>query len=759
MILENSGDRYTIDIDSEDQKAKYSEIDNIHLPGFIQPHGVLLVLEEPSLKIVQASKNTALFFSIPPEQLLNHSLSQFLPRTQIKKLKRMIDRSEFDTLNLAKIRLRKDGEYLYLDGILHRNPDGFLILEIEPSTYRDDNSFLGFYGALKRSANKIQKTSNLQEMYISVVREMRKLIQCDRVMIYKFDRNWNGEVIAEDKRKDLEPFLGLHYPDADTKPCRYLYSDNWLRLIVDIDADSVDLIPLNHPQNNQPLNLRNSVLRGFSSCHREYLQNMGVCSTLVMPVKQKEQLWGLVSCHHYTPKQVPYELRQACEFLSQIISSELISKAEAEDYHYQVYLKSTQAQLTEYMSIKENFIEGLCADEPNLLNLAAATGAAIYWQGNFKTIGKSPEIGDLKKLIDWLQENFRENCFEIDSLPNLYPESEKYKEIASGLLAISVLPKNYILWFRPELIQTVNWAGDPTQTIVEKIDSEGVLRLSPRGSFDVWKETVCLQSLPWKSCEIRAVKDLRNAIVNIALRQADEQAKLARELERSNQDLEKFAYVASHDLQEPLNLISSYVQLLEMRYSDRLDESAKEFINFAVEGVTHMQTLIDDLLTYSRLGTQQKKFAEIEIEDVLKRVCLNLQTKIDESEATILYDRLPSVWSDRTQLIQVFQNLIGNAIKFRREEPPRIQIEVKEQEEEYLFSVCDNGIGIDPQFNDRIFIIFQRLHSRDEYSGTGIGLALCKKIIEHRGGRIWIESELGKGSTFYFTISRQQNEE
>ncbi|MEA5471107.1 ATP-binding protein [Spirulina sp. 06S082] len=750
MNQDNFSDLQIADIDARKEKLDDFNIEQIHFPGFIQSHGVLLVLEEPRLKIVQVSNNTESFLGIPPETLLNHSLSRFFPRTQIRNLKKIIARNEFETVNLVKLKLKKDGEYLFIDGVLHRNNDGVLIIELERSAYRDDLDFISFYHSLKSAAANIQKTSNLQEMYKFIVQEIRSLVKCDRVMVYKFNKNWDGEVVAEDKREDIEPFLGLHYPDADTQACRKFYAAHWLRVVVDVNAESAALLPVNYPE----INLSNSVLRGLSQCHREYLQNMGVCSTLVMPLKRSGQLWGLISCHHYTPKQVSYELRQACEFLSQIISSELVAKEEAEDYDYKIKLKSIHAKLTEYMSIKKNFIDGLIADRPNLLDLANAQGAFIYWQGEFTTIGNVPQNPDLERLVNWLKNNIQETVFETNSLSCLYPESEEYKNIASGLLAISILPKNYICWFRPEFVQTVKWAGNPHNTVVEKVDSEGVVRLSPRGSFAVWKETVRFNSLVWKSCEIEAVKDLRSAIVNIALRQADEQAKLTQELERSNEDLEKFAYVASHDLQEPLNLVSSYVQLLEMRYRDRLDEDAKEFINFAVDGVTHMQTLIDDLLTYSRVGTQDKKFVKIEMEDIVNRACTNLQEKIQTNEVTIMRDRLPSVFGDRTQLIQVFQNLIGNAIKFRKEEKPLVQIRVEENEDHYLFSVRDNGIGIELQFSDRIFTIFQRLHSRDEYPGTGIGLALCKKIIERHEGTIWFDSELGKGSTFYFTIPR-----
>jgi chemotaxis family two-component system sensor kinase Cph1 len=252
--------------------------------------------------------------------------------------------------------------------------------------------------------------------------------------------------------------------------------------------------------------------------------------------------------------------------------------------------------------------------------------------------------------------------------------------------------------------------------------------------------------------EVKAALELRKAIVNIVLRQADELAQLAHDLERSNAELKKFAYVASHDLQEPLNQVANYVQLLEMRYHEELDEDAKEFITYAVEGVSLMQTLIDDVLVYSKVDTQAIAFQLTEVETALDRALSNLRQRILETRATITHDPLPTVMAGSTQLMQLFQNLIANAIKFRSDQPPKIHVGAERLEDEWLFSVRDNGIGIDPQFSDRIFVIFQRLHTRDEYPGTGMGLAICKKIIECHRGRIWVESQLGEGATFYFTI-------
>ena len=230
------------------------------------------------------------------------------------------------------------------------------------------------------------------------------------------------------------------------------------------------------------------------------------------------------------------------------------------------------------------------------------------------------------------------------------------------------------------------------------------------------------------------------------------------ELKRSNSELEQFAYVASHDLQEPLRMVSSYMALMKRRYEGTLDSDADDFIGFAVDGANRMQTLINDLLTYSRVGTRGKPLTPIDCTSVLEQVLMNLEVAIDESGAVVTHDPLPTVMADDSQLAQVFQNLIGNAIKFRGEEPPHIHIAAEQKSDEWVFSVADNGIGIDPESFDRIFEIFQRLHGRDEYSGTGIGLAVCKKIVERHGGRMWVESEPGKGATFYFTIPAVRTE-
>ena len=234
-----------------------------------------------------------------------------------------------------------------------------------------------------------------------------------------------------------------------------------------------------------------------------------------------------------------------------------------------------------------------------------------------------------------------------------------------------------------------------------------------------------------------------------------ELASKAEELARSNRDLEQFAYVASHDLQEPLRMVSAYTQLLAERYQGKLDQNADQYIAYAVEGATRMQTLIQDLLIFSRAGKNGAGFQATECAAIVAEALKNLQAGIQESHAVIACDALPMVHADRSQLGQLFQNLIGNALKFRGADPPVIRISADLQGSEWVFAVADNGIGIAPEHKDQIFGIFQRLHTRAEYPGNGVGLAICKKIVEHYRGRIWVDSQPGEGSTFRFTLPAQ----
>ncbi|HTL59537.1 MAG TPA: ATP-binding protein [Candidatus Limnocylindrales bacterium] len=257
---------------------------------------------------------------------------------------------------------------------------------------------------------------------------------------------------------------------------------------------------------------------------------------------------------------------------------------------------------------------------------------------------------------------------------------------------------------------------------------------------------VIFTGLIWWNARLLHLADLERARAEEQLRQT------SLNLQRSNTDLEQFAYVASHDLFEPLRMVTSYLQLFRQQYKELVDKQGKEFIEFALEGAKRMEALIHDLLAYSRVDMRGRAFEPTDCEQAFNAAVTNLKIALQESAASITHSPLPRVLADKIQLTQVFQNLIGNALKFRGDRPPQITVAAVRQENEWIFSVRDNGIGIDSKDFNRIFVIFQRLHTRQEYAGTGIGLALCKKIIERHGGRIWVESSPGQGSSFYFAL-------
>jgi light-regulated signal transduction histidine kinase (bacteriophytochrome) len=280
----------------------------------------------------------------------------------------------------------------------------------------------------------------------------------------------------------------------------------------------------------------------------------------------------------------------------------------------------------------------------------------------------------------------------------------------------------------------------PVDRLIWMFGGAGLLLVAPLTGFGIWTS-------------VKLTREHRDLI---QARQALEESVM--ELARSNSDLQQFAYVASHDLQEPLRMVASYTQLLAKRYKGKLDADADEFIAYAVDGANRMQRLIQDLLAYSRVDTQGQVFEPVSVEALVGYALDNVRAAVEESRAVVTHDPLPTVMADERQLLQLLQNLLSNALKFRGEQPPRVHVSAERRGSEWLFSVRDNGIGIDPQYAERIFAVFQRLHTIAEYPGTGIGLAICKKIVERHGGRIWVESQPGTGSTFYFTLPSRSDE-
>ncbi|WP_427158240.1 ATP-binding protein [Aliinostoc sp. HNIBRCY26] len=748
MNTDKTTNAFQVDLSNCDQEP-------IHIPGSIQPHGVLLALDAAKLTILQVSNNTWDFFGIHPEKLLNQNLDILLETEQVNFLKDCLDAEDSPIVNPIDFIIKTNNNTKSFDGIIYRCRE-ITILELEPSTSEKNHVFFRFYHLVKLALTKLQAATNIAEISQILAKEVKRITSFDRVMIYRFDENWNGIVIAEEKPEYLTSYLGLHYPASDIpQQARKLYAENWLRIIPNADYQPAAIISTNHPLNHQPLDLGKSVLRSVSPLHIEYLQNMGVTASMSISLLKNQKLWGLIACHHQSPKYIPYEIRSACEFLGQMASIEMSAKEDNENKESKIQLKSVHSKLVEYMSVENNFTEALINYHPNILDLVNATGAAICLHGKYHLVGNTPSHSDIDHLINWLSNHQNQEVFHTDSLATIYPEAEKLRDVVSGLIAISISKsqKNYILWFRREVVQTVNWGGNPHKAV--EIKANGSLRLSPRKSFALWQETVWLKSLPWKSSEISAALELRSAIISIVLQKVDELAQLNLELERSNKELDAFAYIASHDLKEPLRGIHNYSNFLMEDYGNIINAEGKDKLITLIRLTQRMEDLIDSLLHFSRLGRANLSMQPTNLNDVVHRILDMLRVRIEESGVEIRIPRpLPTVYCDRVQLGEVFSNLITNAIKYNDKPHKWIEIGYLDHSTRQItFYIQDNGIGIREKHFDSIFRIFKRLHGPSKYGGgTGAGLTIAKKIVERHGGQIWLESTYEEGSIFYFTL-------
>ena len=435
----------------------------IHIPNSIQPHGILLAFSEADYQIVQVSLNTKQLLGIEPQDLLERSLEEFLGKEQVETIRRCLSK-DFDRINPLSFTITQNNssEKLSFNGIVHRTK-GLAILELEPIQPSSAMDFFNFYQLVKSPIGKIQSTSTLDELCQILVKEVRKITQFDRVMVYRFDSEGAGTVIAEELEEGLEPYLGLHYPSSDIpRQAKKLYTLNFLRLIPDAGYEPVGLIPELNPLTQEPLDLSFSVLRSVSPIHTEYLGNMGVTASMSISLLKNKQLWGLIACHHSQPKYLPYQIRTVCEFIGQVVSFELAAKEENQDLDYQMKLKSIQTQFVETMSKAEDLEIGLTNKPSQLLELVSAGGVALCFGSELTLIGNTPKQEEILALLSWLETQFdRDVIYETTCLSAAYSPAEQYAGVASGMLAliISRVQPTYILWFRPEVIQTVNWGG------------------------------------------------------------------------------------------------------------------------------------------------------------------------------------------------------------------------------------------------------------------------------------------------------------
>ncbi len=738
----------------------------IHIPGSIQPHGVLFALQEPELTISQVSQNSADYVGLPPEQLLNQSIVPLFAPDEGSLLTKAICATKAGESNFLTIPMQVNGQNYRFDGLVHRH-NGSLILEIEnrqPVNQlggQDRTLFDQHFLLVSRTIARLHATAALLDACNMLVQEVRDYTGFDRVMVYKFHDDGHGEVIAEAMAAGQETFLGLHYPASDIpQQARQLYIRNWLRAIVDTNYQPVPLVPTLNPATNAPLDLSNAVLRSVSPVHIQYLHNMGVTASMSISLIHEGQLWGLIACHHRTPKQLTYQTRTACELLGVVMSLQLVTKELGEDAAEESRRRQIYARLLHAVA-EDGMREGLAADGQDLLALTDAEGAAILFEDECKLVGQTPPLAAVRALVAWLQQQRHHTIadtpiFQTNSLSAHYPAAAAYQDSASGLLAIPLAKAqgDYLLFFRPEVMQVVNWGGDPNKPV--EVGTDEAATLTPRKSFALWQETVARKSIAWKAGHSAIARDLRNALIVFIIERAQELSHVNQELQRRNNELDSFAYVASHDLKEPLRGINSYAFYLHENYQEKLDDEAQARLQGLMRLTRRMDDLLDSLLHFSRVGRTDMQPEAVDLNEVLDEALEMISARREETGGEIRVPRpLPIIECDRMRVREVFTNLLSNGLKYNDKTTRWVEVgfQAASGNGPLHFYVRDNGIGIKSRYYEQIFQMFKRLHSREQFGGgTGAGLTITQKIIERHGGKIWIESVYGQGTTFYFTL-------
>ncbi|TBU96524.1 ATPase [Stutzerimonas kirkiae] len=729
----------------------------IHIPGSIQPHGFLLVLDSPSLAILQASENVVDWLGAPADCLAGARLVDLCEAgAVVERALSLLGPAEPAPRHLADLRLARpdDGRERDIAVTAHVTA-GLVIVEFE-EVDGDAAANGDFYPLLATFIGRLQDAADTEQLCRLAIGEIKRLSGFGRVKAYAFDADGNGQVLAELADPGYSSYLGLHFPASDIpQQARALYCVNRIRLIVDADYRPSPLVPALNPKTAQPLDLSQAALRSVSPVHLQYMRNMRTQASMSISIVVGGRLWGLISCHHVQPLIVAPQTRAVCELLGRLLSLQIESRESRASAEHMLALRHYVFQLLSSMSDHDSVQHGLREQAQTLLDFMAADGAAVIDASDCQLFGHTPAAPQVEALAYWLAGRHATEPFHSDNLARDIPELPELADSVAGLLAVSIsqIHPHYLIWFKNECIRTVNWAGKPEKSV----DAHG--SLDPRHSFECWQEVRRGYSTPWHPRELQAVLELRNAILGIVLRKAEAMAQLAGDLSKSNKELEAFSYSVSHDLRAPLRHIAGYAELLEEFEGERLSERGRRFIDNIADAARFAGSLVDSLLSFSQMGRAALHPVTVDMQGLLGAVLHEMQPEIEGRAITWNIGELPVVHADAVYLHQVLRNLLSNALKYSRgRNPAVIEIGAEQSSGCTQVFVRDNGVGFDMQYVDKLFNVFQRLHRMEDFEGTGIGLANVRRIIERHDGRVWAKAAPDEGATFYFTLPDPRQE-
>ncbi|GAB2674301.1 ATP-binding protein [Flavihumibacter cheonanensis] len=708
----------------------------IQFQGKIQPHGATLVIDKNSLEVKQASSTINQFLPLTAGQVLGKSVQELLEYISFN--------CSFEHGSYQQIKSLAGDCYL----ISHQSAD-CILLEFEPVlnyAYSSEMIMADMLDSMSSSATVIQALE-------AAAQKVKMISGFHRVMVYMFHEDGHGEVVAEVADKGLDPYLGLHYPASDIpKQARELYKKNLVRLIADVNATDSLLEKSEADETSSSVDLSDSVLRSVSPTHIQYLKNMGVAASFSISIVSQGELWGLIACHHYTPRHIDYRQRLHAKMVGQMLSSIVRYQVEEEKQQLHHYWRENTAGLVRQMRQFESIAEGVSTGSLDLLSINGAKGAALIYDGQITLVGQTPGKEFLMELSEFLQTAPTNQVFQTNHLSSIYPAAGSAALTASGMLCapLSTDLKDCILWFKPELEQEIKWAGNPEKAVV--LNPDGKTRIEPRSSFAIFIQSLKGRSEKWTTAELSNAYKLREEILLLIQEKTNQLKRLNDELKKAYEELDSFSYTISHDLKTPLATIYNFAELLLEEDPNLDNRLLTEKIKRNAE---RMQLMIKEVFRYTKLGREQISLQPIDMKTLLNQIREDLLDAYKDAQPEFQIGDTPEIYGDSTMISQVFSNLLGNAIKYSsKTNKPMIQVTGSAEQDAILYTVADNGIGMDPRHTGNLFNLFYRLPGAKNYEGTGLGLAIVKRIIEKHQGQLWFETEQNKGTRFYIRLKK-----
>lgn len=719
----------------------------IHIPGSIQSFGYLIGIDAESRAITFLSRNISDIFNIGNlYELFDRKITDFPESFQ-----GIIDSEIYSSLD--KFTRRRNETYF--DKIFISDK------EYHFSVFRGGNSiFLEFEEVLlnpdKRISNKYDNfyiIDNEKELWNHLLETLSKVVNYDRMMVYKFMMDGSGKVIAEKKHEEMESFLGLHYPESDIpKQARDLYLKKRKRIFSNVYADTVPILS----KINENIDLTFSASRAMSPVHGQYIKNSGAASSFSVSIIIDDHLWGLVTCQNIEPKHIDLEDRVQAGIFTTLAANAYSSFKSKSELNYRLELNEKISQLKAEFLKHNHLFDSLRESKTEIKNLPEADGLAIISDDSITTTGNTPGLESIAKIAQWALDNTKDRIYVSRSFLKNHREELDLSENAAGIIIYFVeRDKNEMLiWFRKEFDEHINWAGNPEKK-VEVFSQNGEERkmISPRTSFRIFTENIKGHSKRWNSRNISAVQAVRDLILETSHKNYNAIKGLNDELKKVNEELDSFSYTISHDLGTPLTVMKLNAQMLLGNLTSDAEKS-KNKINTIIEEIDNMAEMMHDVLQLSRAKHSEVQLESLKTAQTIKKISDNAKMTYGSPASEVIIKECPDVLADKTMLHQVFLNIINNAVKYSsHKEFPKVEIEGTEEGQTIIYRISDNGIGIPDEEKDKMFKIFNRMDNAKKFKGNGVGLSIVHRIMTRIGGSVDYESNK-EGTSFILTFKK-----